>query len=361
MPPPRKLLLTGACGFVGSVLARELIELSGESLEIWGIDNLSRPGSEVNRGALQRSGVRLLHGDLRMASDLEIVPDVDWVIDAAANPSVLAGVGGTGSSRQVVEHNLGGTLNLLEFCRARKAGFTLLSTSRVYSVSALSAVPLHAGEAAFTVDENGLLPVGITAAGANEMCSTAPPVSLYGTTKIASEVLALEYGAAFELPIWINRCGVLAGAGQFGRPDQGILTFWINSFLRDAPLRFVGYGGRGQQARDFLHPKDLARLVWQQLCEPNRNVPRIINVSGGTERTRSLLQIHQWCEARFGRKRAVAGEGAVRTYDVPWLVLDSALAAEHWSWIPLIPFDQIAEEIAQHAEAHPEWLELSSV
>jgi CDP-paratose 2-epimerase len=84
-----------------------------------------------------------------MASDLEVVPDVDWVIDAAANPSVLAGVGGTGSSRQVVEHNLGGTLNLLEFCRARKAGFTLLSTSRVYSVSALSAVPLHAGRGRF--------------------------------------------------------------------------------------------------------------------------------------------------------------------------------------------------------------------
>jgi CDP-paratose 2-epimerase len=125
--------------------------------------------------------------------------------------------------------------------------------------------------------------------------------------------------------------------GNSAGPDQGILAFWINSFLRDAPLRFVGYGGRGQQARDFLHPKDLARLVWQQLCEPNRNVPRIINVSGGTERTRSLLQIHQWCEARFGRKRAVKGEDAVRTYDVPWLVLDSALAAEHWSWRPLIP------------------------
>src|SRR5207247_9786355 len=62
--------------------------------------------------------------------------------------------------------------------------------------------------------------------------STTPPVSLYGSTKLASEFIALEYGGAFGLPVWINRCGVLAGAGQFGTPDQGIFAFWINSYLR---------------------------------------------------------------------------------------------------------------------------------
>ena len=42
------------------------------------------------------------------------------------------------------------------------------------------------------------------------------------------ETLALEYGEAFGLPVLINRCGVLAGAGQFGRTDQGIFAYWIN-------------------------------------------------------------------------------------------------------------------------------------
>ncbi len=51
-------------------------------------------------------GVKLFHGDIRIASDLEALPAVDWVIDAAANPSVLAGVDGQTSSRQLVEHNL---------------------------------------------------------------------------------------------------------------------------------------------------------------------------------------------------------------------------------------------------------------
>jgi CDP-paratose 2-epimerase len=359
MSPPKKILLTGACGFVGSIMARELIALSNGSLEVWGMDNLSRSGSEVNRVELRRLGVRLVHGDLRLASDLEAIPAVDWVIDAAANPSVLAGVAGAGSSRQLVEHNLGGTMNLLEFCRAKRAGFILLSTSRVYSVAVISAVPLATSEEAFTVEPNAALPEGISAAGVNEKCSTAPPVSLYGATKIASEVLALEYGEAFDLPVWINRCGVLAGGGQFGRADQGILAFWIHSFLRDAPLRFVGYGGRGQQVRDFLHPRDVAQLVWHQLRDPTRDVPRTVNVSGGIDRSRSLLQIHRWCETRFGRIRAVAGENAVRIYDVPWLVLDSASAAKHWGWRPSIGFDDIAEEIAAHAEANPDWLEIS--
>ena len=61
----------------------------------------------------------------KAVSDLEPLPGVDWVIDAAANPSVLAGVDGRTSSRQLVEHNLGGTVNLLEFCKLHRAGFTL--------------------------------------------------------------------------------------------------------------------------------------------------------------------------------------------------------------------------------------------
>ncbi len=53
-----------------------------------------RPGSEINRARLRKLGVKFFHGDIRVASDFEALPAVDWVIDAAANPSVLAGVAG---------------------------------------------------------------------------------------------------------------------------------------------------------------------------------------------------------------------------------------------------------------------------
>jgi CDP-paratose 2-epimerase len=86
-----KLLIMGICGFAGSTLARTLREHFPD-WTISGIDNLSRPGSEIDRASLQTVGITVTHGDLRNACDLENIPDVDWIVDAVANPSVLADV-----------------------------------------------------------------------------------------------------------------------------------------------------------------------------------------------------------------------------------------------------------------------------
>ena len=83
----------------------------------------------------------------------------DWVIDAAANPNVLAGVDGRSSSRQVVEHNLSGTLNVLEFCKQRGAGLVLLSTSRVYSVEGLGTPARRGGRRPLCVRAGRVRPV----------------------------------------------------------------------------------------------------------------------------------------------------------------------------------------------------------
>src|SRR5437870_1783059 len=138
-----KILITGICGFVGSTLARGLRE-SFPDWQIVGLDNFVRRGSERNRSDLRDIGVKVFHGDLRNPSDLETLPKCDWVIDAAANPSVMAGVDGKTSSRQLIEHNLVGTLHLLEFCKRHGAGCVMLSTSRVYSLERLCALPIKA-------------------------------------------------------------------------------------------------------------------------------------------------------------------------------------------------------------------------
>jgi CDP-paratose 2-epimerase len=361
-----KILLTGACGFVGTSLARALKD-EDPALELIGLDNFIRPGSEMNRSVLKALGVRLFHGDIRAASDLETLPAVDWVIDCAANPSVLAGVDGRTSSRQLVEHNLNGTINLLEFCKAHRAGFVLLSTSRVYSVPPLAELPVVVEDSAYRPDPLAVLPVGLSPAGVNELFSTAAPVSLYGATKLASEALALEYGATFDFPVWINRCGVLAGAGQFGRADQGIFAYWIHSHRRRRPLRYIGFDGHGHQVRDALHPRDLAPLVRQQMGtdrppapSPAAHVsPRVCNVAGGSAQSISLRQLTAWCDARFGA-HAVASEPQPRPFDIPWMVLDATYAERVWRWKPLTPLEAILDEIATHAEAHPDWLERSA-
>lgn len=352
-----KLLITGICGFLGGSLARLWCE-AGAALEIHGIDNLSRAGSQLNLAPLKAMGVKVRHGDIRAASDFESLPDVDYVIDAAANPSVLAGVDGRSSSRQVVEHNLAGTVNMLEFCRARKAGFVLLSTSRVYAIAPLSALPVTVRNDAFTLDAGGKLPPGASAHGIDESFSTQAPISLYGATKLASEALALEYGEAFGFPVWVNRCGVLAGAGQFGHAEQGIFSFWLHSWLRRRPLKYLGFGGLGHQVRDVLHPADVLAAIERQMNHRGAIAHRVCNFSGGAASAMSLANLSRWCASRWGG-HAVAAEPAGRRYDIPWLVLDNRRAAELWQWQPTRSAEAILDEIARFAENHPDWLDIS--
>jgi CDP-paratose 2-epimerase len=351
-----KILITGICGFAGSSLASEL-KRQIERLEIFGLDNLSRPGSELNRRGLKQKSIRFLHGDIRNPSDLENLPKVDWVIDAAANPSVLAGVSGVMSSRQLMEHNLIGTIHLLEYCKRHGAGLVMLGTSRVYSAARLSILPVEVKGQAFVPRFAEIREPEISPAGLTEDFSTQPPLSLYGSAKLASELLILEYGLAFDLPVYVNRCGVLAGAGQFGKPDQGIFAFWIHSCRRNRPLKYIGFGGKGHQVRDCLHPRDLATLIAKQINHPKK-AGRVLNVSGGLANSMSLAQLNEWCADRFGRRK-ISSDRVPRRFDVPWLVLDSARAGEEWNWRPATKLENVLDEIARHAEQHPEWLDLS--
>lgn len=347
-----KVLISGVCGFVGSHLARYLLE-SHAGIEIVGLDSLARAGSETNRVALRKLGVQLFHGDVRMASDLDALPPVDWVIDAAAQPSVLAGRDGKTSSRQLLEHNLVGTINLLEYCRAAHAGFILLSTSRVYSIPALAALPLREESSALTLDAAREWPAGVSPTGVREDFSTTAPISLYGATKLSSEQLALEFAAAFQVPVWINRCGVLAGAGQFGTAEQGIFSYWLHAHAARRPLKYLGFGGHGYQVRDALHPRDLARMVDLQLRSTAPG--RLMNVSGGQANSMSLAQLTAWCDQRFGAHRPVA-DGSERPYDIPWLILDASAAHAATGWAPEITVEDILNEIAGHVAANPDWL-----
>ncbi len=349
-----RVLITGSCGFVGATLARGLRE-SRPDLEIVGLDNFVRPGSETNRGLLRELGVKVSHGDIRNPADLEALAPCDWILDAAANPSVLAGVEGQTSSRRLMEHNLIGTVNMLELAKGWRSGLIIFSTSRVYSLRGLAAIPVEVKEDKFVPTLAGKAIMGLSVQGIAETFSTEPPLSLYGASKRASEVLALEYGDAFDLPVFINRCGVLAGAGQFGRIDQGIFSFWIHSYCHRRPLAYIGFGGEGHQVRDCLHPRDLLSLVLRQMENPGTTAPRVINVSGGLAQSTSLRQLSCWCGERFG-PHEIMGKPATRPFDVPWLVLDSRSAGAAWGWTPQTRLEKILAEIAEHAERNPRWL-----
>ncbi|HBJ34919.1 MAG TPA: CDP-tyvelose epimerase [Planctomycetaceae bacterium] len=358
-----KILITGICGFVGSTLAKSLAAEPWVS-SVVGIDNLSRRGSERNRKPLEQLGIRVLHGDVRCSSDVDALPKADWVIDAAANPNVLAGIDGQTSSRQLLEHNLAGTINLLEYCKAHGTGFCLLSTSRVYSIPGLASLQMRVVNDAFAPDPEQDFPSGISVAGVNESYSTAPPVSLYGSTKVTSEHLALEYGETFGFPVWINRCGVMAGAGQFGHPAQGIFAYWIHSFRERKPLKYIGFRGQGHQVRDCLHPRDLVALLQKQFSSSANpavekgSVSRIVNVSGGVTNSMSLAQLTRWCNRRFG-DQSVSSVTENRSFDIAWMVLDAKNAQQIWDWTPRTRLPEILDEIADFAELHEGWIDAS--
>lgn len=353
------IFITGICGFVGSTIAKFLLDTSS-SYKIFGIDNLSRPGSWLNKKVLEERGVKVYHGDIRMESDLEAVPKADWVIDAAANPSVLAGVDGKSSSLQLVQNNLTGTINLLEYCKKHNAGFILLSTSRVYSIPPLANLKMTVENSAYVPDASQDFSAGLSQEGASELFSTAPPISLYGCTKLSSEQLSLEYGLTFNFPVWINRCGVLAGPGQFGHPGQGIFAYWIHSFQEKKPLKYIGFGGTGYQVRDCLHPRDLVNLLTRQFNEPLKSdKPRLINVSGGKENSMSLSQLTEWCKREVGNNEVIS-TNTERPFDIPWMVLDSSLAKKVWNWETQTPIHDVLTEIATFAKTKDNWCELSA-
>jgi len=351
-----RVLVTGGCGFVGSAICRGLVA-NKAGCHVTALDSFRRAGAETNRDPLQRLGVSVVHGDVRLESDFDALGAFDWIIDAAAEPSVLAGTtaeaAGTGTTtRQLVEHNLIGTINLLEAAARWQAGVVMLSTSRVYSIPALASLPLTECEddrgPCLAIDASRRLPAGVGPAGISEDFSTAAPVSLYGATKLASETLAMEYAHRYGTPLFINRCGVMAGAGQFGRADQGIFSWWIRQWIAKQPLAYIGFGGRGLQVRDCLHPDDLTALILLQMQSARGAEPAIFNVSGGAASATSLAQLSRWCAERCGH-HTVSETDQSRPYDLAWVVLDHARVTQRFGWRPARSTMSILAEIADHS------------
>jgi CDP-paratose 2-epimerase len=349
-----RIHITGICGFVGSSLAKFFLNLGHE---VSGIDNFVRNGSETNRRLLIKKGCNVIHGDIRLLSDVLSIPKCDWIIDAAANPSVLAGSDNNSSSYQLLENNLIGTINLLEYAKKNQTGLIILSTSRVYSIKELCNINVIEKSSSFHLDEFQQNK-SVSLKGIDEKFSTETPISLYGSTKLTSEILAQEYSNLYSFPLWINRCGVLAGSGQFGKLDQGIFSYWINSWLNKKDLSYIGFKGTGFQVRDVLHPNDLASLIIKQF-NYGLSEKILFNVSGGIENSISLKNLSNWCLENIG-KHNVKSITENRKFDVPHLVLDSTNAIDMFSWKPEIQMEQIFSEVLNHAIDNPNWLEISN-
>lgn len=339
------ILITGAAGFLGVNMV-QLLRSVDSNIRLIGIDNLSRKGSERNLTLLKNANCEFIQANIANENVIAALPKVNYIIDCAANPSVLAGVNGS-STLGLIKDNLEGTFYLLEKCKNDNAGFVLISTSRVYNINALNKIPLTENNKRFTINTDLIQewPEGLTIKGVTESFSTQSPVSLYGATKLSSEILALEYHYSFGFPVWINRCGVIAGAGQFGKIDQGIFSFWPYQYALDRPLSFIGYKGKGFQARDVVHPKDVFSLVYKQIFGSQSNSSKVINIGGGQANTWSLFELDAFCRKHFRKSEPVQSVAINRAYDIPLYVTDYSAAEKQWDWRPQYTIEEIMDEI----------------
>jgi CDP-paratose 2-epimerase len=325
-----RLLVTGGAGFVGSNLAVSLASRHPD-WEIVALDNLYRRGSELNLPRLEQAEVEFARGDVRERGDLERFSALDAIVECSAEPSVMSGT--DGDTSYLVHTNLTGAYNCLELARRAGAQLVFLSTSRVYPVEPQLSLALEEAPTRFELAAEQPLP-GASAAGISEDFPLSGARTLYGTTKLAAELLVEEYRAAFGLSAVVDRCGVIAGPWQMGKVDQGVFTHWMLSHRFRQPLRYIGFGGEGKQVRDLLHVEDLVDLVERQLLDPARWDGGVFNVGGGRECSLSLLEATGICRELSGNEVPIAPVGETRAGDVPVYLSDCGRLFEFDEWRP---------------------------
>ncbi len=336
-----RFLVTGGCGFVGSSLAMALARKYPDA-EVIAFDNLKRRGSELAIARLAEARVGFVHGDVRAPDDLAAIGPVTWLIECSAEPSVLAGY--DASPRYLIDTNLGGAVNCLEHLRRFGGRMIFLSSSRVYPIAGLRALPLALDGERLDI-EAGAAGEGWSRDGINEAFPLDGVRSLYGMTKLSAELAIQEYGAAYGIDSVINRCGVICGAWQMGKVDQGFVALWMARHAFGGELSYIGFDGDGYQVRDVLDVRDLARLVITQIEGMDRFSGSLYNAGGGFERSLSLRQLTGLCRELTGNEIAIGRIEQTHPTDIPYYVTDNAKVTRETGWAPTTPLADTLEEI----------------
>jgi CDP-paratose 2-epimerase len=348
-----RVLVTGGAGFIGASVA---IGLAGRhpEWEITALDNLRRRGAELNLPRLRKAGVSFVHGDIRVLDDLVGVGHADALVECSAEPSALAGL--NGGPDYLVQSNLLGAYNCLELARRHCAYVLFLSTSRVYPVAKLRSLALEETETRFELAAEQPHR-GASAAGVSEDFPLDGARTLYGSTKLAAELLIDEYRDAYGLRAVIDRCGVIAGPWQMGKVDQGVFTYWMLAHHFKRPLTYIGFGGAGKQVRDLLHVDDLLELFDEQLRDPERWDGARVNVGGGRERSLSLLEATALCVEITGNVVEIASIAETRPGDVPLYISDCRRLASLSAYRPRRSARDVLADIRDWIGGHERALE----
>ncbi len=260
-----KILVTGAAGFIGSNVSRELLE---RGAEVRGVDSFTdyypRARKEENLRPFRDSdGFEFVEADLATCELAGLLEGVGAVCHLAAQAGVRASWGDSFSI--YLDCNVLPTQRLLEAVKERKVDrFVYASSSSVYGDT--KDLPMR---------EDG----------------RAQPLSPYGVTKLAAEHLAVLYHRSYGVPTVSLRYFTVYGPGQ--RPDMAFYRF-IRAGLRGEPITIYG---DGEQTRDFTFVDDIVEGTIRALeCGPPGEV---LNIGGGSRVT--LNEAISEIECQLGR------------------------------------------------------------
>lgn len=316
MTLPRRLLVTGGAGFIGSAFVRGLLG-EPDTKQLVVLDKLTYAGNLANLADVEADPrYRFVRGDINDASLVdELAANVDAIVNFAAESHVDRSIEAPDAFIQTDVH---GTFTLLEAARRhRHAAYLQVSTDEVY---------------------------GDVAAGSSREADAVRPRSPYAASKAAADLLALAYATTYGLPARVTRGSNTFGPHQY--PEKVIPLFVTNAIDRQ-PLPLYG---DGRQVRDWLYLEDhcsAIRLVLDRGADGE-----VYNIGGGNPRTNLELthRILALLDRPVDLIRYVPDRpGHDRRYSV-----DSS-KLHRLGWQPEHAFDDALASTVDWYRTHPDW------
>ena len=324
------ILITGGCGFVGTNLS---LYLKSKKFNVYTLDNLSRKGSKFNYTVLKKKKIKNFRINIANYKKLKGLRKFDLIIDCCAEAAVEV-------SRKKIDEvfntNLIGTFNILKKAKRDKSKIIFLSSSRVNSIKNINKIVGNNSNLKKKLQINKLI---------DDKFENSRPKSLYGFTKLASEMLIEEFNYAFGLKYIINRCGVISGPLQFGKQDQGFVSLWVIHHIMKKKLSYIGYGGHGNQVRDVLHIDDLCELIHKQIKIINKIYNKLYTVGGSKISYTSLKNLTKICQNITGNKISIDKKRSTSIYDIPYFITDNHKVSRAYKWRPKKNINKIVYDI----------------
>lgn len=314
----KKILITGGCGFIGSNLC---IFLKKRNFSVYSLDNLSRKGSKYNLTLLKKFKIKNYNIDISNFQKIRSLSKFDLIIDCCAEAAVEIS---RKDIDRVINTNLIGTLNILKKVKKDNAKIIFLSTSRVNTITSINKIVKNHKlnnkiKIKKLIDEN---------------FETKSPKSIYGLTKHASEMFIEEFSFAFNIKYIINRFGVVSGPLQFGKVDQGFVSLWTWHHIMKKKLKYIGYGGFGNQVRDVLHVYDLCEIIEIQIKKMNTIYNKLFTIGGSKNNAVSLKNLTKICEKITKNKIKFDTIKNTSIYDIPYFVTSNKVITKTYKWKP---------------------------